>query len=753
MSEDRLYFNGIRPDGSYALSPKTAEELADRIWAARSREDALTEQLARAFESADKVLDIVDSLVDESLKLIGGEAMTREAWLEALARRLLVIILGEAFASAGNIRALARRLRQETRQKVAVIVRAFVQPGAGQNRQALEALILPQRAADDVSYKETLKQLVAHWGAAIRNDLLSPARAHALTNTPEARAPWLASLCRLLKALPIESLRALTENRSVVSAPLRRLLPALRALPDVGSAWLVQLIADLEPIAAQGRHASWPTVVDVLETDLQPITREDAPPVAWEPLFGALTTWLNVLSGEVGKLGAVPWVDPLKLEEAGWGVIFPAEMADERLVAIKAALQPLLDMRKAQAGARYAIFQGGKGFRPDENARAFLGRFGADPSQPADPGTTGVPYYLLLVGSPVEIPFAFQYGLDVQYAVGRVDFDAVEDYATYARSVVAAEQVDFRVAPEALFVAVENSGDKATRLSAAHLVAPVSRHLAERVAQKAWTDSHPAWHVAVVPPEEATRAKLLDIVSREQAPALLFTASHGLEAGPDDPQQQAKQGALVCGDWRGPGHPVPAEFYLSGDVLAAHDEANLLGTIAFLFACYGAGTPETDDYFRQEFEEQGAVIAEQPFIAALPKAMLSLRSGGALAVVGHIERVWSLSFLGPEQISGLGEPRRSEHVAVFESMIEQLLQGYPVGAAMDYFGARYAALSTELTAAFDAFREPDDFELAELWTANHDARGYVIVGDPAVRLRVAATAAQATARKDLERGA
>ena len=89
----------------------------------------------------------------------------------------------------------------------------------------------------------------------------------------------------------------------------------------------------------------------------------------------------------------------------------------------------------------------------------------------------------------------------------------------------------------------------------------------------------------------------------------------------------------------------------------------------------------------------------------------------------------------------------------FESMIEQLLQGYPVGAAMDYFGARYAALSTELTAAFDAFREPDDFELAELWTANHDARGYVIVGDPAVRLRVAATAAQATARKDLERGA
>jgi hypothetical protein len=227
-----------------------------------------------------------------------------------------------------------------------------------------------------------------------------------------------------------------------------------------------------------------------------------------------------------------------------------------------------------------------------------------------------------------------------------------------------------------------------------------------------------------------------------------------MQFDPDDPaKQRANQGALVCADWCGPEEKqvLPA-YYLSGDALAACDDANLLGTIAFLFACYGAGTPKTDDYFRQDFVERGDVIAAQPFTAALPKAMLSLANGGALAVVGHIERVWSLSYLGPEQRSGLGEPRRNEHIAVFESMIERLLQGYPVGSAMDYFGVRYAALSTELTAAFDALlKAPDDFELAELWTANHDARGYVIVGDPAVRLKVAATAAQVTAREDLER--
>jgi hypothetical protein len=750
---DRLYFNGLKPDGSYGLPPTTAQDLADHILAERKRATDLAIQLERALRNKAKMVAIVNLLITQSLTMVDGQCVTREAWLTALARHLLTTLLGEDATGEGNVQELARKLAADPQQEVEKIVTAFLDKGLG--NQALRELLLSQKTDDASHYRYDLRQQVERLGLAIIADSLSSERALLLETTPAARPVWLAQVCRRLRDLPIESLRAQLESSSIIADSLRHFVTKLQSLPDTGSNWLTQLIHDLDPTPRLWKSMAWPTLIDILERNLSPITRADSTQlVDWGPLLDALKAWMDILLDLPVLRKTVPWIDPRKLDEAGWGVIFPALMLPERLAAVQAALEPLLALRKQQAGDLYKVYADEEGYQPGENARKFLNRHNADPSQPANPKENSVPYYLLLVGSPEDIPFEFQYGLDVQYAVGRIDFDDVADYRAYACSVAAAERDEFRPAPNVTFFPVLNPGDEATRLSAQHLVTPIAVRLEERIAvARAEAATVPDWRIDVIPAEQTTRARLLEALRRDSAPALLFTAGHGMEFDPDDPaKQRDNQGALVCADWRGPRNPVSPDDYLSGEVLAAQPDVNLLGSIVFLFACYGAGTPRIDDYGRQTYMDKGKVIAKRPFIAALPKAMLSLAQGGALAVIGHVERVWSLSYLGPAQRSRLGELRRDEHLAVFESAVDRLLRGYPVGAAMDYFDMRYAALSTELAEAYASPIGPDVYHLAELWTANHDARGYIVIGDPAVRLRVAPTAAEATPRQDLDQG-
>jgi hypothetical protein len=139
------------------------------------------------------------------------------------------------------------------------------------------------------------------------------------------------------------------------------------------------------------------------------------------------------------------------------------------------------------------------------------------------------------------------------------------------------------------------------------------------------------------------------------------------------------------------------------------------------------------------FKETGQPIAKEPFIATLPQAMLRLRNRGALAVIGHVERVWGSSFLAPTQAEHSGsDTDYIKQTSVFESTLSLLLKGHPVGSALDCFNMRYAALSTELTNLYheigDQPTTQQAYALAERWTANNDARGYIILGDPAVRL-------------------
>jgi hypothetical protein len=210
----------------------------------------------------------------------------------------------------------------------------------------------------------------------------------------------------------------------------------------------------------------------------------------------------------------------------------------------------------------------------------------------------------------------------------------------------------------------------------------------------------------------------------------------------DDSRQSALQGGLLCQDW--PGSSQKQRGVLRDDFLAGEDipsEASLLGTVCFHFACFGAGTPYWDDFSKQAFSTRSA-IAPRAFLAALPQRLLGHPRGGALAVLGHVDRAWSFSFKWGE--AGV-------QTVSFESTLTRLMTGETVGAAIDDLNLRYAEIATMLSNEIEEaeYTQPDLYKLARLWTANNDARGYALLGDPAVRLPVAPAGAQAAAERQV----
>jgi hypothetical protein len=410
-----------------------------------------------------------------------------------------------------------------------------------------------------------------------------------------------------------------------------------------------------------------------------------------------------------GEKGPAEGVDPRDLGQTGWGVIFARSVTP----AVREALAPLLGLRKSQASrvkeGRFLELD----HRLGESKTGFLSRHGIAPG-PAEPDR--MPYYLLLVGDPAQMPFEFQYQLDVQYAVGRIHFETLGEYDSYARTVVEAESGRVRRPPAAAFFAPRHHGDRPTQLSAVHLAAPLAAKFA---------GEYPNWSVRTALADEATKGRLEALLAGPDTPALLFTAGHGLCFHSGDKRQLSLQGSLICQDWQGPGQPLQ-----DGHVLAADDvpeSARIAGMIAFHFSCFGAGTPRFDG-FPQALHGHRE-IAPRAFLSRLSRRLLAHPAGGALAVVGHVDRAWSWSFTG---LTGDGPTLRP----VFENTLKRLANGYPIGYAMEFFNSCYAELASDLDDEIKRATDSRDERLAQLWTGRNDARNYAVLGDPAVRLAV-----------------
>ncbi|WP_049976168.1 hypothetical protein [Azospirillum sp. B506] len=437
---------------------------------------------------------------------------------------------------------------------------------------------------------------------------------------------------------------------------------------------------------------------------IEPMPLADLAALAVETkVFDAAASTPLVSAQQRRRLGLSYGVDPSDVAQAGWGVLFaPGTGAD-----VRDALAPLLEHRRRQAGKRFRSFD----VQAGEDAVAFLARHDVGLG---DVNPNRVPLYLLIIGEPKDIPYDFQYLLDADYAVGRIAFDDVDDYHRYATALVRSETQPAGRRSAAVF-ATRNPGDRATKLSATRLARPLLENLRTRM---------PNWAIREVLDEQATKPALSSLINAADRPSVLFTACHGIGFPPDDPDlQKARQGALLCQEWRplSPG-PVPPDFYFGADDIPG--DAALDGMVAFHFACYGAGSPDFDD-FRTGGDGRPLRLAPDPFVAALPKRMLRQ---GASAVIGHVDRAWAYSFMW----RGI-----SSYVDAFVDSLHCLLDGKPVGLAAAYFDDRFKTVSVNLLRQIALARNGipiNELSLANDWIICRDARNYTVVGDPAARI-------------------
>jgi len=391
--------------------------------------------------------------------------------------------------------------------------------------------------------------------------------------------------------------------------------------------------------------------------------------------------------------------------QAKWGLLVHADEAD----AMQEDLKALVEYRNG----RVLLYHGEPAFEWVEKNRAGI----TNPNR--------FPYYVLIAGSPTKVPYELQFLLDTNQAVGRIDFDDPADYHRYAQTVVNQEtEQAARPGKRAVFFAPRHKGDEATIASSLGLVRPLLKELPK-------TDDLPeglSFHALVK--DEATKDNLLAALEADESgrtPALLFSASHGAGLPDDGPRKRALQGSLMCQDCEYPLTRDQRKGWISG-----HDVTEgfqLPGGIHFFFACYGAGTRASSDFARYVTVEKDRQALEvyqgkEDFVAYLPKALLA-NPQGALAVVGHVDPAWTTSFTSPVE----GERR----IDPFGFTLVSLLQGEPVGHAVKSFYQKLFFYDQVLTSLMED--EDDLAALADLWICRNDVQNYVIVGDPAVRLR------------------
>jgi hypothetical protein len=442
-------------------------------------------------------------------------------------------------------------------------------------------------------------------------------------------------------------------------------------------------------------------------------------------------------------LSELPPIEPLALprhlwDESGemnhlpsqrWGLVVPKGHEGDRLLE---AISRLRAVREAQ--------QGGK---PCHVYRAPVGMDGPTASRwkryevwDTIESEEERPRYLLVLGDLDQVSLATQQQFATDTCIGRLAFPRIEDYDTYARKVLRWEEASALAAQARMLFYTSEDGTDAVILGRRKLIEPCLAACGNALGNGA-AEGGP---LDIIGRKEDPLRQLMAQAAMAE-PALLLSLSHGLgrpKGGWGSAAHQRElQGALKLPD----GRHLSAADLRTGSFLP--------GGIWFMFACFSAGMPSESLYtdWMQRIPQLEPRVAgvldmmpragEAPFTSALPQAVLA-NPEGPLAVMGHVDLAWTSSF------SEEGRDRSSR----FSSVLKALLKGRRAGAAMRHLMTSFNDANMALTTLEAqvvktrrgrnvASMPPVTAARANVWMLRQDLSGFVLLGDPAVRLPLA----------------
>jgi hypothetical protein len=410
------------------------------------------------------------------------------------------------------------------------------------------------------------------------------------------------------------------------------------------------------------------------------------------------------------------WRDP----RVGWGLVLRDNEALSESDLASAADGPesirTLVHERGENGSPAPVFR----YRPGANRAGFLRRGGADipvSQAPRGTGPGAIPRYLLIYGTPQQVPWDVQYHLNAVCAVGRLSMSGpgLDNYVSALRSgwKDASARSD-----SAVLWAVDHGPDDITNLMRLAVAQPVFDKIqsdAQMAASSVYLNGANAG--------AATAPRLVETLSARK-PSLIVTTSHG-QTGPLDNVALMKDNL---------GLPVDEQRALlkPSSLLAAWQPS---GAIWYAHACCSAGS-DAQTLFDGLVQKNSlvdrvlkGVAAVGAQVAPLPEALLSAQEP-LRAFVGHVEPTfdWTLR----QRLTG-----QFLTASIHEALYDRLLQPEPLGLALrgvyDQLGAIYTEYDQQLRQFNKGTPNSESRMLYHLLIAR-DVQTMVLLGDPTATL-------------------